>query len=115
MCEFFFSSFFRPGSRLFFCSYAKVQEKNADSLSFSFYLQNEENLYLLKFRLVHQLEDLMQRTHMGYALNNRPEQLADSAKLFPRFIFSSDEELQSSVVGRTRWAPYGACPASSAT
>jgi len=83
----------------FFYSYAKVQEKNVDSLSFSLYLQNEENLYLLKFRLVHQLEDLMQRTHMGYALNNRPEQLADSTKLFPRFIFSSDKELQSSVVG----------------
>lgn len=38
----------------FFYSYAKVQEKNLDSLFFTFYfyLQNEENLYLLKFRLI---------------------------------------------------------------
>lgn len=36
---------------------------------------------------------------MGYALNKRPEQLADSMKLFPRFLFSSSEELRSSVVG----------------
>lgn len=36
---------------------------------------------------------------MGYALNKRPEQLADSTKLFPRFLFSSSEELRSSVVG----------------
>lgn len=37
-----------------FYSYAKVQEKNLDSLFFTFssYLQNEENLFLLKFRLI---------------------------------------------------------------
>lgn len=95
-----FNSSLQPVSRFFFFnSYAEVQEKNVDSLSLYFYLQNEENLYLLKFRLAHQLEDLMQRTHTGYALNNRPEQLADSTKLFPRFILSSSEESWSSVVG----------------
>lgn len=58
-----------------------MQEKNVDSHSFSFCPQNEENLYLLKFRLVQQLEDLMQRTHVGWVSNHRPEQRADSTKL----------------------------------
>lgn len=54
MYEFSFRDFYQPVSKLFFYSYAKVQEKNLDSLFFTFYfyLQNEENLYLLKFRLI---------------------------------------------------------------